>query len=131
MANRFQKKQKVQEDDLSLDEFAEKLVDLCFDYLKKNGDRDEKIVEYLDPKDLKGKLDLEIQKDPQPLMKLFQECETIVHYSVRTVFVQNIIHADKTTGPRSLFQSAFCPDGHGGPSWGMDDNGPQCEHVYF
>jgi hypothetical protein len=65
-------------------EFLQKVVDILLDYVNACNDRNEKILDFHHPEDMKKLLDLEIAEQPVPLQQLIVDCATTMQYQVKT-----------------------------------------------
>jgi glutamate decarboxylase len=65
-------------------EFLQKVVEILLDYVNACNDRNEKILEFHHPEDMKKLLDLEIADQPVPLQQLIVDCATTLKYQVKT-----------------------------------------------
>lgn len=65
-------------------EFLQKVIDILLDYVNACNDRNEKILEFHHPEDMKKLLDLEIAEQPVPLQQLIVDCATTLKYQVKT-----------------------------------------------
>ncbi|XP_070497336.1 glutamate decarboxylase isoform X2 [Chironomus tepperi] len=65
-------------------EFLQKVTDILLDYVNATNNRDEKILEFHHPEDMKKLLDLDIHENPVPLQQLIFDCATTLKYQVKT-----------------------------------------------
>lgn len=65
-------------------EFLQQIVDVLLDFVKATNDRDEKVLEFHHPEEMKRLLDLEIPDNGLPLQQLVQDCATTLKYQVKT-----------------------------------------------
>lgn len=65
-------------------EFLLKIIDILLDYVKTQNDRNERILEFHHPEDMKKLLDLELPDSALPLQQLIQDCAKTLKYQVRT-----------------------------------------------
>lgn len=65
-------------------EFLQKVIDILLDYVNACNDRNEKILDFHHPEDMKKLLDLEIADQPVPLQQLIVDCATTLKYQVKT-----------------------------------------------
>jgi glutamate decarboxylase len=74
----------VQKDSPETREFLQKLCDLLIDYVEKQNDRNEKILDFHHPADMKQILDLEIPEQGVTLQQLLVDCAKSLKYQVKT-----------------------------------------------
>lgn len=65
-------------------EFLLKVIDILLDYVKTQNDRNERILEFHHPEDMKQLLDLDLPESALPLQQLIQDCARTMKYQVRT-----------------------------------------------
>lgn len=65
-------------------EFLQKVVDICLDYVVVQNDRNEKILDFKHPEEMKKLLNLDIPDDPVNLQQLVIDCATTMQYQVKT-----------------------------------------------
>lgn len=65
-------------------EFLQKVTDILLDYVNACNNRDEKILEFHHPEDMKKLLDLDINEHGAPLQQLIIDCATTLKYQVKT-----------------------------------------------
>lgn len=65
-------------------EFLSKVIDILLDYVKTQNDRNERILEFHHPEDMKKLLDLDLPETALPLQQLIQDCAKTLKYQVRT-----------------------------------------------
>ena len=65
-------------------EFLQKVIDILLDYVNACNNRDEKILEFHHPEDMKKLLDLDINESGAPLQQLIVDCATTLKYQVKT-----------------------------------------------
>lgn len=65
-------------------EFLQKVTDILLDYVNATNNRDEKILEFHHPEDMKKLLDLDINENGAPLQQLIIDCATTLKYQVKT-----------------------------------------------
>ncbi|XP_017009642.2 glutamate decarboxylase [Drosophila takahashii] len=65
-------------------EFLLKVVDVLLDYVKATNDRNEKILDFHHPEDMKRLLDLDVPDRALPLQQLIEDCATTLKYQVKT-----------------------------------------------
>lgn len=65
-------------------EFLLKITDILLDYVNKQCDRKEPVLEFHHPEDMKRMLDLEVPDTGLPLQQLVQDCATTLKYQVKT-----------------------------------------------
>jgi hypothetical protein len=65
-------------------EFLQKVIDILLDYVNACNNRDEKILEFHHPEDMKKLLDLDINEKGAPLQQLIIDCATTLKYQVKT-----------------------------------------------
>ena len=69
----------------SIEEFLQSVFDLTIkEVLGKGKDRDEPVVRFQKPEELKKILNLTIQNEPQAHKNLLKQCSDILKYSVKT-----------------------------------------------
>lgn len=65
-------------------EFLQQVVDVLLDFVKATNDRNEKVLEFHHPEDMKRLLDLDVPENGLPLQQLVQDCATTLKYQVKT-----------------------------------------------
>jgi hypothetical protein len=65
-------------------EFLQKVIDILLDYVNASNDRQEKILDFHHPEEMKTLLDLEIADQAVPLQQLIVDCATTMRYQVKT-----------------------------------------------
>ena len=65
-------------------DFLLKLVEILNDFITKTNDREEKVLDFKHPMELKKMLDLDVPDKPLPLSKLLEDCEAALHHQVKT-----------------------------------------------
>ncbi|XP_031628558.1 glutamate decarboxylase isoform X1 [Contarinia nasturtii] len=70
--------------DIETREFLSKVVDILLDYVKTQNDRNERILEFHHPEEMKKLLDLDLPETALPLQQLIQDCAKTLKYQVRT-----------------------------------------------
>lgn len=70
--------------DVVTKEFLLKVIDILLDYVKTQNDRNERILEFHHPEDMKQLLDLDLPESALPLQQLIQDCARTMKYQVRT-----------------------------------------------
>lgn len=65
-------------------EFLLKVIDVLLDFIKATNDRNEKVLEFHHPEDMKRLLDLDVPDTAVPLQQLIQDCATTLKYQVKT-----------------------------------------------
>ncbi len=65
-------------------EFLLKVIDVLLDFIKASNDRNEKVLEFHHPEDMKRLLDLDVPDTAVPLQQLIQDCATTLKYQVKT-----------------------------------------------
>jgi len=65
-------------------EFLEKVIEVCIDYVVAQNDRNEKVLDFKHPEDMKKLLNLDIPDDPVNLQQLIADCATTLQYQVKT-----------------------------------------------
>jgi glutamate decarboxylase len=65
-------------------EFLMKVNEILLDYVNACNDRNEKILDFHHPEDMKKLLDLEIAEEPVTLQQLIVDCATTMKYQVKT-----------------------------------------------
>lgn len=70
--------------DVVTKEFLMKVIDILLDYVKTQNDRNERILEFHHPEEMKNLLDLDLPESALPLQQLIQDCAKTMKYQVRT-----------------------------------------------
>lgn len=65
-------------------EFLQKVIDILLDYVNACNDRNEKILDFHHPEDMKNLLDLDLHEQPVELQQLVIDCATTLKYQVKT-----------------------------------------------
>lgn len=65
-------------------EFLLKVIDVLLDFVKATNDRNEKVLEFHHPEDMKRLLDLEVPDKAVNLQQLIEDCATTLKYQVKT-----------------------------------------------
>lgn len=65
-------------------EFLSKVIDILLDYVKTQNDRNERILEFHHPEEMKKLLDLDLPDTALPLQQLIEDCAKTMKYQVRT-----------------------------------------------
>lgn len=65
-------------------EFLQKVIDILLDYVNACNDRNEKILDFHHPEEMKKLIDLELTDAPVPLQQLIVDCATTLKYQVKT-----------------------------------------------
>lgn len=65
-------------------EFLQKVIDILLDYVNACNNRDEKILEFHHPEEMKTLLDFDINENGAPLQQLIVDCATTLKYQVKT-----------------------------------------------
>lgn len=65
-------------------EFLQQVVDVLLDFVKASNDRNEKVLEFHHPEEMKRLLDLDVPDSALPLQQLVQDCATTLKYQVKT-----------------------------------------------
>lgn len=65
-------------------EFLQKVIDILLDYVNATNNRDEKILEFHHPEEMKKLLDFDINEKGVPLQQLIVDCATTLKYQVKT-----------------------------------------------
>ncbi|KAG5676946.1 hypothetical protein PVAND_006740 [Polypedilum vanderplanki] len=65
-------------------EFLQCVINILLDYVNACNNRNEKILEFHHPEDMKKLLDLDINDNPAPLQQLIVDCATTLKYQVKT-----------------------------------------------
>ncbi|XP_018328829.1 glutamate decarboxylase [Agrilus planipennis] len=66
-------------------EFLERIVDILLDYIRAENDRNEKLLEFHHPEEMKKILDLKVPEKGLTLQQLVHDCATSLKYQVKTV----------------------------------------------
>lgn len=61
-----------------------KVIDVLLDFIKSTNDRNEKVLEFHHPEDMKKLLQLEIPDSPVNLQQLIVDCAQTLKYQVKT-----------------------------------------------
>lgn len=86
-------------------EFLLKVIDILLDYIRTQNDRNERVLEFHHPEEMKQLLDLDVPENGLPLQQLIQDCATTLKYQVRTgKYKLNIYILEKEKKTKS-FQS--------------------------
>ena len=64
--------------------FLYEIVKILLDYITSINDRDNKVLEFHHPIELRKMLDLKIGEDPEPLEKLLKDCKVALDHGVKT-----------------------------------------------
>lgn len=77
-------------------EFLQKVIDILLDYVNACNDRNEKILDFHHPEEMKKLIDLQIAEQPVPLQQLIVDCATTLKYQVKTgeFRLQSIFNSD-------------------------------------
>ena len=54
------------------------------EHVKKTNDRNEKVIKFEHPSDMKQRLDLEIPKEPLSLVQIVNDCQNVIDNAVKT-----------------------------------------------
>ena len=65
-------------------EFLQKIIDILLDFVKATNDRNEKVLEFHHPEDMKRLLDLDVPEKAVPLQTLVEDCARTLKYQVKT-----------------------------------------------
>ena len=65
-------------------EFLLKVIDVLLDFVKATNDRNEKVLEFHHPEDMKRLLDLDVPDKAVNLQQLIEDCATTLKYQVKT-----------------------------------------------
>ena len=65
-------------------EFLQKVIDILLDYVNACNDRNEKVLDFHHPEDMKKLIDLQIAEQPVPLQQLIEDCAITLKYQVKT-----------------------------------------------
>lgn len=65
-------------------EFLLKVIDVLLDFINSTNDRNEKVLEFHHPTDMKKLLQLEIPDSPVNLQQLIVDCAQTLKYQVKT-----------------------------------------------
>ncbi|CAO1370287.1 unnamed protein product [Diamesa serratosioi] len=65
-------------------EFLQKIIEILLDYVNAQNDRNEKILEFHHPEEMKTLIDLDIPDQAVPLQQLVIDCATTMKYQVKT-----------------------------------------------
>lgn len=65
-------------------EFLLKVIDVLLDFVKSSNDRNEKVLEFHHPEDMKRLLDLDVPDRAVNLQQLIEDCATTLKYQVKT-----------------------------------------------
>lgn len=64
--------------------FLLEVVKILLDFISKTNDRNEKVLEFHHPIEMKKKLDLAIKEDPEPVSQLLEDCKQALENQVKT-----------------------------------------------
>lgn len=70
--------------DVETREFLSKVIDILLDYVETQNDRNERILEFHHPEDMKKLIDFDLPENALPLQQLVQDCAKTLKYQVRT-----------------------------------------------
>lgn len=65
-------------------EFLLKIIDVLLDFVRTTNDRNEKVLEFHHPEDMKKLLDLDLPHRGVTLQQLVEDCATTLKYQVKT-----------------------------------------------
>uniref|UniRef100_A0A1B0GQ37 Glutamate decarboxylase n=1 Tax=Phlebotomus papatasi TaxID=29031 RepID=A0A1B0GQ37_PHLPP len=65
-------------------EFLLKVIDILLDFIRATNDRNEKVLDFHHPEEMKKLLQLEIPDNPVSLQQLLADCATTLKYQVKT-----------------------------------------------
>jgi hypothetical protein len=65
-------------------EFLQKVIDILLDYVNACNDRNEKVLDFHHPEEMKKLIDLQIAEQPVPLQQLIEDCALTLKYQVKT-----------------------------------------------
>lgn len=65
-------------------EFLQKIIEICLDYIKKENDRNEKVIHFYQPDEMIRMFDFSIQNEPIDLDRLVEDCRQTLAYQVKT-----------------------------------------------
>ena len=65
-------------------EFLQKVIDVLLDFVKATNDRNEKVLDFHHPEDMKRLLDLDLPDKAVNLQQLIEDCATTLKYQVKT-----------------------------------------------
>lgn len=71
-------------------EFLQKVIDILLDYVNACNNRDEKILEFHHPEEMKNLLDFDINEKGVSLQQLIVDCATTMKYQVKTGELEKI-----------------------------------------
>ncbi|TRY68938.1 hypothetical protein TCAL_04170 [Tigriopus californicus] len=64
--------------------FLLEVVKILLDFISKTNDRNEKVLEFHHPIEMKKKLDLALKEDPEPVSQLLEDCKQALENQVKT-----------------------------------------------
>uniref|UniRef100_A0AC35F161 Glutamate decarboxylase n=1 Tax=Panagrolaimus sp. PS1159 TaxID=55785 RepID=A0AC35F161_9BILA len=64
--------------------FLQQVVEILYDYIKEENNRNSKILDFHQPEEMKKLLDLSIPEKPMNLGELLKSCSEVLRYSVKT-----------------------------------------------
>lgn len=64
--------------------FLNQVFQMMFNFIQKSNDRDEKILNFKQPQELKSLIDLDIPAESLPLQKIISDCSMVLKYAVKT-----------------------------------------------
>ena len=65
-------------------EFLQSVVDILFDFIQKTFDRNEKVIDFHHPEELRRLLDLHIPEQGVTIEQLLQDCSQTLKFQVKT-----------------------------------------------
>lgn len=65
-------------------EFLLKIIDVLLDFIKATNDRNEKVLDFRHPEEMKRLLDLDLPEKAVNLQQLIEDCVTTLKYQVKT-----------------------------------------------
>lgn len=65
-------------------EFLQKVIDILLDYVNASNDRNEKVLDFHHPEEMKKLIDLQIAEQPVALQQLIEDCAITLKYQVKT-----------------------------------------------
>lgn len=60
------------------------MIDVLLDFVKATNDRNDKVLEFHHPEDMKRLLDLDVPDTAVPLQQLIEDCAKTMKYQVKT-----------------------------------------------
>eukprot|EP00094_Tigriopus_californicus_P004327 TCALIF_04169-PA protein Name:"Similar to Gad1 Glutamate decarboxylase (Drosophila melanogaster)" AED:0.79 eAED:0.79 QI:0/0.33/0.25/0.5/1/1/4/0/290 len=95
--------------------FLLEVVKILLDFISKTNDRNEKVLEFHHPIEMKKKLDLALKEDPEPVSQLLEDCKQALENQVKTAhpILRSPMFSSTTTLPDetgSNGMASCCPN---------------------